>query len=205
MKVNSIIVAAMLLLIALPLQAQWNIGGVFGINLASINVDPEPSTEEYSGRSGFGLGVVLDRPLSGQIDLHAEPMFLQKGGKIKEAGDETTFKISYIELPIMFRYNFENDASAQPYVMAGPSLGYLLNGKYDVKDGPEIDAKDELKGLDLGVGFGGGVSMPKGNMTLFAEARYILGLTNINDESDEAKVKNRGLQVLVGATVPLGK
>jgi len=105
----------------------------------------------------------------------------------------------------MFRYHFQSAASARPYVMAGPSLGFLLSAKYDFKDGPEYDAKDETKGLDLGVGLGGGVSIPRGDKTFFAEARYVLGLTNINDESDESTVKNRGLQVLVGATIPLGK
>jgi len=90
MKATSIVVAAMLVLFASPLQAQWNIGGVIGINLASISVDPEPSSEDYSGRIGFGFGVVLDRELSGQIDLHFEPMFLQKGSTIGEAGDEAT-------------------------------------------------------------------------------------------------------------------
>lgn len=205
MKVNSIIVAVILLLVAFPLHAQWSIGGVFDINLASISVDPEPSTEQYSGRVGFGLGVVLDRSLSGQIDLHVEPMFLQKGAKIKEAGDDITFNISYLELPIMFRYNFQTDSSIRPYVMAGPSLGLLLSAKYSSKDGREQDAKDELKKMDLGVGFGGGVNISLDRMTLFVEARYVLGLSNINDESDESTVKNRGLQVVVGATVPLGK
>ena len=42
---------------------------------------------------------------------------------------------------------------------------------------------------------------------LFAEARYVLGLTNINDESgasNESTVKTRGLQILIGATIPIG-
>ncbi len=195
----------MLVLFASPLQAQWKVGGVIDINLASISVDPEPSSEDYSSRIGVGFGVVLDRELSGQIDLHLEPMFLQKGSTIKEGGDEATYKLSYLELPVMFRYNIQSDASAQPYVMAGPSLGLLLNAKVDFKDGDEFDAKDETKSLDLGLAFGGGVSIPKGDKTLFAEARYVLGLTNINDESDESTVKNRGLQILVGATIPLGK
>ena len=61
--------------------------------------------------------------------------------------------------------------------------------------------------MDLGLGFGGGVKLPRGNKTFFAEARYVLGLTNINDEGGggESSVKNRGLQILAGVTVPLGQ
>ncbi len=191
-------------LLVAPLQAQWNIGGVIDFNLASISVDPEPSTEDYSSRLGFGIGAVVDRPLSSRIDLHAEPMFLQKGGKIKEGGNEATFKVHYFEIPVMFRYTFENSGTAKPYAMVGPSFGFLLSAKADIKDGPEVDQKDETKGFDLGLGIGGGVKLPRGNKTFFAEARYVLGLSNINDEGGESDVKNRGLQVVTGVTFPIG-
>lgn len=205
MKATSIGLAALLALFATPLEAQWEVGGLVGINLASISVDPEPSSEDYSSRIGFGIGAVLDRELSDRIDLHAEPMFLQKGSVIKEGGDEATQKLSYLEVPIMFRYRFPGDGSAQPYVMAGPNIGFLLSAKYDFKDGEEFDAKDETAGVDFGVGIGGGAMLPRGDKTFFAEARYVLGLKNINTESDESSVKNRGLQVLVGATIPVGR
>lgn len=199
-----IIVVFLAVLFVLPLQAQWDVGGVIAFNLASISVDPEPSTEEYSGRLGFGIGAVADRPLTDQIDLHAEPMYLQKGGKIKEGGNEAIFKVHYFEIPILFRYNFQNDGSAKPYAMAGPSIGFLLSSKADIENGPELDQKDETKSLDFGLAVGGGVKLPRGNKTFFAEARYVLGLSNTNDESGESEVKNRGLIVLGGVTFPLG-
>ena len=207
MKVISSIVVVILLLAALPMHAQWNIGGIICNNLASINVDPDPSTEAYSSRLGFGLGVVVDRSLFGQFDLHTGLLFLQKGGKIKEFGEKIIFNIVYLELPIMFRYTFQTSTSLRPYVMAGPSIGILLSGKYKWNDGWKQDAKDELKSLDLGVGFGGGVSMPIKFLTVFAEARYVLGFININDDPGpgESKVRNRGLLVVVGATIPIGK
>ncbi len=205
MKFNKLVAIVFLgTLLVIPLQAQWEIGGVIDINLASISVDPEPSSEEYSSRLGFGIGAVVDRPLSGQIDLHTEPMFLQKGAKIEEDGNEATFKIHYFEIPIMFRYTFESSGSVTPYAMAGPSIGLLLSAKADIKNGPEIDQKDDTKGLDFGFGFGGGVKLPKGDKTFFAEARYVLGLTNINDVETDSEVKNRGLQVVAGVTFPVG-
>ena len=50
------------------------------------------------------------------------------------------------------------------------------------------------------IGVGGGVKLPRGNKTFFAETRYVLGLVDINKEAGEFKVKNRGLQVVAGIT-----
>jgi opacity protein-like surface antigen len=208
MRSIPIIVVAALVFWSSPLEAQWRVGGVAGLNLASISVDPDPSSEEYSSRLGFGFGAVVDRELSEGVDLRFEPMFLMKGSKIEEDGDEATQKLTYLEVPILVRYHFPSEGSAQPYVMAGPSVGFLLSAKFDFEDGPEYDGKDETKSTDFGLAIGGGVEVPHGNLTLFAEGRYVLGLTNINDEIDqsgESTVKNRGLQIFVGATVPVGR
>jgi opacity protein-like surface antigen len=205
MKLNKFMTIVFLTtLLVVPLQAQWDVGCVIDLNLASISVDPEPSNEEYSSRLGFGIGAVVDRPLSDKIDLHVEPMFLQKGGKIKEDSDKATFKINYFEIPLMFRYTFQNNASLKPYVIAGPSIGFLMSAKIDVENGPELDQKDDTKSIDFGLGFGGGVKLPRGNKTFFAEARYVFGLTNVNDVEGESEVKNRGLQVVAGVTIPVG-
>lgn len=203
-KVSPLIVMALFILIAAsPLQAQLSIGGFLNINNTNFSVDPVPNSAEYSSRFGFGIGGVLDRPLTGQFSLYAEPMYMQKGGNVDISGENTTLKMSYFELPIMVKYHFQTSETLVPYAMAGPSLGYLLSAKADSENGGEEDIKDQFNNADFGLGFGGGVSIPKGDFALFAEARYLLGLANINAEDDVITVKNRGLQILFGATVPL--
>ncbi len=84
-------------------------------------------------------------------------------------------------------------------------MSYALNLLvYCIEDGGEQDEKDNTNTFDFGLGFGGGVRYPHNNKTFFAEARYVFGLTNVNKESDESTVKNRGLQVFVGVTFPVG-
>lgn len=51
----------------------------------------------------------------------------------------------------------------------------------------------------------GGVSKNVGKVTLFAEGRYVLGFANINNEPDEQDLKNRGILITAGATVPVGR
>jgi len=73
LKVNSLLVMGIFFLaVASPLHAQWSAGGFFNINSSTFSVNPEPSSEEYSSRFGFGIGGVIDRPLTGQLSLHAK-------------------------------------------------------------------------------------------------------------------------------------
>lgn len=205
-KTSSLVVMILVIFIAAsPIQAQWSVGGLLNISNTSFLVDPEPNSADYSSRFGFGMGAVIDRPLTGPISLHAEPMFMQKGGKVDISNENTTLKISYFEFPIMIKYNFQTLERIVPYAMAGPSLGFLLNAKAEIEDGDENDIKDQFENVDFSLGFGGGISIPRENLGLFAEARYLLGLANINAEDDVITVKNRGLQILFGATVPISK
>ncbi len=205
MRLNKIATLAICTMLSFfPLHAQWEVGGLIGLNITSLSVNPGSSSEDYSSRLGLGIGVVVDKPLSDQIYLHAEPMFLQKGSSLETSDFTAVFKLSYIELPIMFKYIFQTSASVIPYAMAGPSIGLLTSAKVDFKDDGEQDEKDNTNIFDFGLGFGGGVSLPHENKTFFAETRYVFGLTNVNKESDESTVKNRGLQVIIGVTFPVG-
>jgi len=129
-------------------------------------------------------------------------MYLRKGTGIEEGGDDIKLKYSYLEIPLLLRYSFRQNETIQPYVLAGPTLGFLMGAKVAFKDGATYD-DDETKGLDFGVSLGGGVSIPKGNKTFFGELRYGLGLANINSDADESKVRNRGVILVAGVTIPL--
>lgn len=201
-KIVAFVCLCMLSLI--PLKAQWEIGGLIGFNVAGISVPSGTSSEDYSSKLGFGLGAVVDRLLTDQLILHLEPMYLQKGGTIKTSSFTLKFKVNYIELPILIKYAFLINSSLTPYAMAGPSIGLLTSAKYEDESGDTQDEKDNTNGFDFGLGVGGGVSYPFGIMTIFVETRYVFGLANINSESDESKVKNRGLLVFFGVTVPIG-
>lgn len=184
-------------------KAQWSVGGVVGMNATHIKVSPLISSEAYKGRAAFGLGVVVDRELMENLDLHMQAMYLQKGAKVGEDGYSASFKVNYFELPLMVRYSPPLDLAMKPYAMAGPSVGLLAKAKYDSGDN-EQDATDETRKIDFSAGFGLGVQIPEGNRMLFAEVRYLLGFVNINNQTDESTVKNRGIQFLVGITIPVG-
>lgn len=209
-KMSVLLVVFLALWMALPASAQINLGVMGGVNLANLSWDPEPEGVEFPNRIGFGIGGVLDYNLNNSVAFHLEPMYLLKGGKAEaEAYDaKTEVKLAYLEVPIMLKYVFVIN-NIKPYVMAGPTIGFNLSSKVKETWGGvshEEDTKDHTKSIDFGLGFGAGVSVPVGNNFIFAEARYALGLTNINDEPEhsDSELKNKGIQIFAGISFPIG-
>jgi len=211
MKNMSVFLVVLLALcMVLPVSSQVNLGILGGLNLANISVDPEQEGLDWSNRTAFGFGGVLDFNLNESVALHLEPMYLQKGTKADvEETFEIEFKAAYLEIPVMLKYAF-GTSEIKPYVIAGPSIGYNLSAKVKMSGGGESeeeDVKDTIKSFDFGLGFGAGVNVLMGNNSIFVEARYTLGLTNINDDPDDpdTDVKTKGIQIFAGITFPLGR
>jgi opacity protein-like surface antigen len=207
-KRSGFVLALLALCTVAPASAQVNLGVCGGLNLASCDIDPSEGALETSNLTGFGFGGVLDYSMNGCIALHLEPMYLQKGTKADWDVFELEDKLAYLEVPVMLKYSF-GTREIRPYVIAGPTIGYLLSAKGKVTGGGysgEEDIKDETKSLDFGLAFGAGVSVPVSNHPIFLEARYAMGLTNINDDPDDpdTDVKTKGIQILAGITFPLG-
>ncbi len=201
-KMSILVVALFTLITVLPASGQVNFGVIGGLNLASLSFDPDPQGVDLSNRTGIGIGGVLSFGVGETLALQLEPMFLQKGSKATVQGfGETELKASYIEVPAMLKFAF-GSSDTKPYVMAGPTVGFLLSAKQD-----ETDIKDDVKSIDFGLTFGGGVSLPMGNNTVFVEGRYSFGLADINDDSDPDadKFKTKGIQIMAGITFPLGE
>lgn len=197
-----------LLIIALALgtvvstQAQEDeirFGAKAGLNLATITGD---GTDELSTRTSFHVGALVEIPISDKFAFQPELLFSNQGAKFEFNGatftDESTIKLSYLNLPLMAKFYVAEGFSIQ----AGPQIGLLLSAKDEGEDSIdgeyEDDIKDELKGIDFGLNFGLGYQL---DMGLFFDARYNLGLTDIADEranDDDWSNQNGVFQISVG-------
>ncbi|MCH7819320.1 MAG: PorT family protein, partial [Candidatus Marinimicrobia bacterium] len=148
----------------------------------------------------FGLGGIMLYPLSEVLGLQVEAMYLLKGSKAEfdflGTVFETELNLAYLSVPVMVRYNLGSEDTS-PYIVVGPEFGFLLSAKSKFDGEPEEDVKDDFKSLDLGLNIGAGVSMNMGTMPVFAEVRYSLGLSNIEDNNDST-TKTTGIQLFVG-------
>lgn len=192
-----------------PASSQVHIGVIGGVSLAKTAIEPDVSAFSFSNRTGSALGGVLRFDLAGGAALQFEPMVIGKGTKVDVEGFGETVTVTswYLEIPAMLTVEF-GSSSVHPYIMAGPTLGYLLSANQKASFIPpeEEDVKPAASNFDFGLGLGGGVRIPAGSNTVFVEGRYVLGLTNTDaDESAgdfTESIKNRGILLLAGFTFP---
>jgi hypothetical protein len=201
------------LALAAPLAAETRIGALGGANFAEFWVHPEEPGAAWSRQAYPGAGVTLEIGLGDSVSLRLDPMYLVKGTDFSFAPDDFLFeqglvgsiKLSYIELPVMFRLSARG-GSVRPYALLGPSVGYLTAAKVRSM-GHEADVQDQFEKIDFGIGVGAGLLFPAGRASIFVEGRYTFGLLDISKDAMDATpttVKNRGIQVMAGFTIGLG-
>jgi len=150
-------------------------------------------------RYGVALGGFASFNLAPSTSLRAELLFAQNGVRIPTDGGlrERDIDVTYFDASGLVRRVFPLE-SVVPWVGAGPTLSFRgsVNGRVD---GVEVDASDEVKGIDFGFALEAGA----GRDNIDVGVRYILGLTNISESSDpDEESKNRGLFLLVSYAFP---
>lgn len=166
-------------------QAQHtNVGIKGGLNLYNVNNE---SSENGEAKAGFHLGLIGHIHLNERFAFQPEVVFSTQGSKRKELGQEVKLNLNYINVPLLLQYMFDNGFRLQ----AGPQLGLLVSAKNEVNKS-EINQKDDYKNIELGASFGMGYVNPNSNFGI--DARYNLGLTDINENSAGVS-SNRGFQL----------
>lgn len=161
-----------------------NIGIKGGLNIYNINNE---NNVKYDPKVGFNVGLLGHVHLAKQVALQPELVYSAQGAKYTTAGVETKLKLDYLNIPILIQYMFDNGFRIQ----AGPQIGFLLGAKAK-SENVEIDFKDNLKKVDFAIGAGVGYVHPATGFGV--DARYNIGLSNINDNNG-SKSYNRGLQL----------
>jgi hypothetical protein len=198
---------------ALAVDAHFGVKG--GLNIANLSFDDEADELEDSRKAG-GFGAYANFPLNDFISVQPELLYMMKGDEEEVAGSidvdgqtipfdgTVTIEASYLEAPVLARFGFAPGAPARPMLLVGPALAINLSAdavisgesggtSMDVSD----DISDEVKSVDFGLVVGGGLEFPlgEGGQTLGFDARYTLGLTNVDDSGTD-EVKNGVLTVL---------
>ena len=194
----------------------FSFGPKAGVNFATLNGD----IEDAEMKVGFHIGGAAEYMFNENMGLQAELLFSLQGAKNEYTEnssvggvsyylkEEEKIKLSYINIPVMFKYYIVDGFNVE----VGPQVGILVSAKseYEFEEritsggntttesgSAEIDIDDEVSSVDFGLNFGLGYKMDNG---LNFGARYNLGLSNINDadDSDDFKVSNGVIQVSVG-------
>ena len=193
--------AVLFLGLAVGVQAQdYGLGIKGGLNFSSFS-GSDADDLDFEGRTGYHLGLLVEIPLGAGFGLQPEVLYSTLGAKtnqlVLDEAIDANFRVDYISVPVILKYYLAGGFNLQ----AGPQFSW--NTKSDIegdfnRNDVEEDFNaitDETKSFDVGGAVGLGYDLPFG---LFAEARYIFGLSKIYETSD---IKNRLIQVSVGIQI----
>ena len=182
-------------------NTQFGIKG--GLNVASQSFSSPNSSFQPNTSSliGFHIGGFVEIKISDKFSIQPELLYSAQGGKlsyvdflrlnIDDPGEyvnyETINNLSYINIPIMFKYYVTEKFTLE----LGPQLGVLIISKMNSSfNGPTYsgqsssDSKDLYNSIDYGINLGAGYDITK---NFSVGIRYNLGVCNIGKYSYEIK------------------
>ena len=186
-----IIILGAALLFAGFAQAQSPKFGIkAGLNVAKFAGDPDPNSEF---NTGFAAGVFTNIPISSGFSFEPSVEYSQKGAEFTTfANTEVKSKISYVDLPLMAKYNFTPAFG----LFAGPQVSFfvdqetkLVNGNSSTTfEGNNESYRKSLAGGKIGFSYNFGSVMVNGS--------YATDLQNLyKDNTGNADLKNQVINV----------
>jgi hypothetical protein len=192
MKRNAIVLSLLLLAAgAIKSQAQgFHLGIKAGANL--FKVDGESFSQEF--KFGYNVGAFSQINFTPNLGIQPEVMFNQTNYRTSDhfsavyngGSDNFQGKLNYLTIPILLNIRPVPLLS----ILVGPQFGILINqDEHLVNTG-----KDAFKKGDFSMVGGAQLNLAG----IIVGARYVIGLNNINDVSDQDSWKNQGLQLYAG-------
>lgn len=177
--------------------------GGFALTNLSLSEDI-PSGISKKSKMGFGGGIGYEFG-SSQFRLEIDALFIPGGaifeGEVGENKIKMTMSGTGLGAAVLARFRLM-PGSSSPYLLGGADVGYILSQKVKVDINGETNEEDISKDISrtyYGLDFGGGYEFGMGNMILFVEARYMLGLANqIKEPEEGAYIKPNGIVIFVG-------
>ena len=177
-----LVIAAVVGLVALPQPAAADVqfGIKLGGNMAKVTgADAQDIEGTLKSKVGFTGGIFLAFHLSRVVTIQWEALYTMKGAAFEYTDLEDTYteKLygNYIEIPLLLKLTIPTPG-IQPFVFAGPSVGFKLSEKIQI-NGEDIPLEEKLlKNNDYGAIFGAGLNLGRNFML---DVRYSMGLQKV--------------------------
>ena len=197
---------ALVALVSAPAFAQGGFGGKAGVNLANISISDDTDLTNKSSRTGLVAGIFGFVKLGQAFALQAEGLYSQQGFQASDAGETLTLKIDYFQVPLLAKVMVPTSGSVAPNFFLGPAVSFEASCNLAADDGQgnllEVGCDDPAADLsarkrtDFGLVGGVGLDVISGALLFGVEARYNLGLANLDDSGDGDTAKTRVLAIL---------
>jgi Outer membrane protein beta-barrel domain len=181
-----------LVLISHAATAQFHIGVKGGANITKV--DGKSFKDEF--RYGYHLGGFVEVRAGNKFVIQPEVLWSQYSTTLDSSfknvyqnvfNGNSNIKLNYLSIPILVNYKVIGSFLS---LQAGPQFGVLINqSKTVLQNGGEAFKKGDFSMI-------GGVQLKLANIRV--NGRYVVGLNNISDITDDSQWKSQGFQLSVG-------
>ena len=182
MKKSLLTIVLGLFILVVSAQAKIELGIKAGANFANADAG-SVNTNGITAFHGGAYGLIK----LATIGIQPEMLWSKQGNELSGRGSTTEWDLTYVNIPVMFKFYLPLGLNFQ----VGPQFGILTNA--EDQDGKSLG--NRFKESDLSAALGAGWDIPFG---LQLSARYVLGLSDINNLTDEKSIKNRTFQLSSG-------
>jgi hypothetical protein len=177
-------------------------GGLNFPNAEALGIADGVTIEDAKGASGYHFGLFASAKIA-ILEVQPEVLYSFQSfeydfsdATVPGVVETATQDFHYVTIPVIIKISPVPILNLQ----VGPQFGMLLSanqiGDIAGNSNTSVSIKDELTSSDIGLNFGIGADLPFG---LQAHARYVLGLSDVNQESPaDIKVNNSMIQVSIG-------
>ena len=185
--------------------AKLSLGLIGGVNFADMT-----DVDETSVRTAFSGGGFVEADFSTKYGARLEVLYTQKGVEHNanpEFGTpDTTWKLDYVEFPLLFVANLTQSETTGFAIVVGPSIGYNISAEEVEDPGATTDLSDDVESLDVDAVLAFEFEHIRTSLSMFFDVRFSLGLIPVfeNAPSEYEDIKNQDLLLLLGLKFPLG-
>lgn len=227
MRIKVIFLAAITLLTAVQVSAQWSVGVQGGATCNTLNTDNGYAYDRhYTSKWGATFGIPVRYDFNSWFGLQSEVSVTYKNYGIERswayASNYYDFTNTYLDIPVMARFKFGSE-KIYGYALAGAYVGAWLNshikgaqmryfdqseeneehfGGYKFDETYEFDSRRDNR-FDAGITAGLGVQYAiNSRFGVFGEVRYSYGLTDTQKDYMRNKFPryNNTLALQIGVT-----
>ena len=148
---------------------------------------------DYRFFPNLGLAVHVD--LAPNLAFRTEAAYSVKGGGAESEITDTegnvigtvkdTWRLEYVEVPLLVRARMPLAAGPSPYLEVGPSIAFAIGGQFESEGSgfPTQALRGEMEDVDFGFGGGFGLELPAGPARAALEIRYTRGFSSARKDS----------------------
>lgn len=189
---KKLMMIAAFMVAALSANAQNEVGQFSLKPMAGINLATLTGLNDNKLRVGLAAGVEAAYGVAENFEVSVGALYSMQGTKWKEGGYTETYKIDYINIPILANYYVTKGLALK----AGIQPAFKASAKAKA-EGNGVSAEADLEGVsgfNLSIPFG--ISYEYQNFVL--DARYNLGVTKVFKENGDKTPKNSVIMFTLG-------